>query len=269
MEPEDNNTGEELPPAGHPAWQEIVGVLPEELQSLITPKLKEWDDKIQGKFSEVHEQYDPYKPLIDNSISIDQVEQALYVAHMLENDPATLIQNAIEHFNLEQFQLVDPEENNNDGEESYEMTDGELSLEALRKNPQFKEFFERQDQIAAYVESQQASAADQQASQQVSEYLESLHGTVGEFDDLYVTALMAQGFDGEKAAKQFQETVSQAAAKLNPQPAVPPVVAPIVIGSSGTTGSGIPNEPVSLGAMKNSEVTDLVTQYLQNAQSNS
>lgn len=254
---------------GHPAWQEILEVIPDEFHGLITPKLQAWDQGVQQKLQDVRSQYDPYKPLVDNSVPVEQIEQALYLATMLERSPAEIIEKAIEHYNLEQFrpQAVSQNEDNDDDYGDDDEDDvTSMDLDDLKKNPAFKEFFDKQAEIEEWYRQQQEANQRTEAEQYMENYLNELHEKHGDFDDMVVTALLANGFDGDEAVQQFQNSVNQAAQALA-QNQAPAQQVPVVMGGSGTTGSGLPQENVNMGAMKSGDINDIVVQFLQNSQS--
>lgn len=276
--PSDNNPEQQVPTGndadnngnpdpnqnpGHPAWKEILDVLPDSLHGIITPKLQDWDRGVQQRFQEIHQQYNPYKKLVENQVPAEYVEQALYLANQLETNPAELVQKAIEHFNLEQFK-AQANNSDDDYDEDYDMQD----LDDLRNDPRLKPFFDKQDELAQYIEQQQQAQQEQQSNQEMQNYLAYLHENYGNFDDIYVTALVANGVDGEVAVKQFQNTVNQAAQALAGNQQTQQNPPPVVMGAGGSTGSGVPDQPVNFGGMERKGVNDLVEQYLQRASEN-
>lgn len=262
--PEDGNDdgqAQEDTPKGHPAWDEILTDLPDEIQTMLRPKLAEWDRGVQEKFQQIHQQYDPYKPLVENNIPLDQVQQALFLAHQLDTNPADLVQKAIDHFNLEQFkqqtQQVVPDP---DGEDDF----SDSPYGELENDPRFKAFLEKQQELESRFQEREQQEQEAEAEAALEQYLTELKEQHGEFDENYVVTLLANGVDGEAAVKQFQTSVSQAAAALV-QNQNPPKQQAVIAGGGGTSGSGIPDAPVSFGKMTGGEVSDLVAQYINQA----
>jgi hypothetical protein len=256
--PEETDDGQA--PKGHPAWDEILTDLPDEIQEILKPKLAKWDSGVQEKFQQIHEQYDPYKPLIENNINANQVEQALFLAHQLDSDPTAFIQKAIDHFNLEQFRQQAAAEVPDDEDDDFLE---ESPYGDLEKDPRFKAFLEKQQELEAKFQEREQSEYEAEAEQALDTYLKELRDNHGEFDNDYVVTLIANGMDGEQAVKQFQDKVNQAAAALVPPAAVKPQA--IIAGGGGTSGSGIPDQPVSFGKMKSGAVSDIVAQYINQA----
>ena len=253
---------------GHPAWQEVLDVLnelPDELKELyipqVTEKLKEFDQSVQNKFSV----YNPYKPLVDNEVPMEFIQQAVYLAQQLEQNPEEVVARAIESFNLEKFkpQQVQPNPSETDPDEELDMSD----LQGLENHPLFKELKAKAEELDQWKQEQESYTEEEDAAEMLAEYLSGLHDEHGEFNDFFVTALMANGIDAEEAIETYQSTVKTEAEKFaealgqGQQQSTPPVV----LGNSGTAGSGIPSEPVSMGKMSKGEVSDLAAKFIEEA----
>jgi hypothetical protein len=252
---------------GHPAWQEILSVVPEELHPLLTPKLQEWDQGVQAKLQDLNK-YQTYQPLVDNNVPLDAVEQALYLAHQFENNPEEVVARAIEAFNLEQFKQGQQTNGSNSEEDEGMELDEENPLAGLENHPAYKQLLEKANQIEQFQLQQQEAISEEQAASELREYLDELHEEHGEFNDLFVTALLANGVEADEAVNMFQETVKTEAEKLaearGQTTKVPP---PVVMGGAGTTGSGSPDQTVRMGDLSKSAIADIAAQFIQNAQS--
>lgn len=69
-----------------PNWQKVLDVLPAEFHKQVIPTFKEWD----GNFAKVQSEYAPYKPLLENNIPYEQVENSIKLAQSLAADPHAL-----------------------------------------------------------------------------------------------------------------------------------------------------------------------------------
>lgn len=251
---------------GHPAWQpilEALNELPDDFRAIVEPKITEqlqsWDQTVQGKLQDTSSKYEPYKPLIEHNVPMDKVEQALWIAHNLENNPQEVIEQAIKAYNLEyvpksQVQQVTPSEIDNNEEEDFD-------LQGLENHPLIKQMQEQFQQMQQREQQYQEQEQQQTAQQQLESYLKELHDEHGAFNDLYVTALMANGADPVEAIEEYQNSVKAAAQEMlgQQQNSEQP---PIVMGEEGTSGSGLPADQTDLGAMKSSDVEDLVIQMI-------
>ena len=258
-------SNENEPPQGqHPAWSEYLEGIPEDLQPLVTQAFSKWDQHHQAKLQGVQQEFDPYKPLLENNVPMETIQQSLWLAQQLEENPGGIVEQAIQAFGLDyvpKSQIPTPNDEN-DGE-NFDMTD----LEGLENHPAFKALKEKADEADRILRAQQEAQQETEATTQLEQYLEQLHGNEeitanGDFDDLYVTALMAQGVEAEDAIKQYQNTVNSAAQALagQHQQQTPP---PVVMGGDGNSGSGVPSEVPNMGNLSRGGLNDVVLQYLE------
>lgn len=249
----------------NPAWDDLLSQLPEEYHVLAKPVLEKWDKTFQDQLVK----YEPYKPLLENNVDIDYIDQAIYLAQQLQSNPQEVLDRAIEAFNLPYTKgdgtiVPNPEPEEFDGVD-------------ITTHPQYKELF---NQVSTMQEQwnqrQQKEEQDQQLTQ-TQQYIENLHksddGTRVEFDDMYVAALISAGVDGKKAVEQYQTTINEAAAKYAQAQLQKPEGQQqqqsqqfTVLGGDTGGGSGIPNQPVDFAAMKRNDVNEVVMQMLRNSQ---
>lgn len=257
---------------GHPAWAELLEVVPQEFHPLITPKLQEWDNGVKQRLEEVNGRYSPYKELLDQNIDPEFITGAVGLATQLQSEPDQIVSQLIEAFGLD-FVPKGETVSTNSGEPQ-EDPFAELGIDIT----QHPAFVAQQQALQQFQE--RFNAMDQQTEQEkqaeeVKKYLDSLETTHGSFDRLYVTALLTQGVNGEAAVKQYQDTVNQAVAnaleKNNLSPAFQQQQqssVPVVMGTDGGAGSGLAAEPFNFGEAKNSDVNRLVVEMLKSQQSN-
>lgn len=79
----DSDNGE---PKVNPAWQKVLDTLPQEFHKQVIPEFQSWDNN----FAEVQSKYAPYKPLLENNIPYEQVENSIKLAQSLAADPHAL-----------------------------------------------------------------------------------------------------------------------------------------------------------------------------------
>jgi hypothetical protein len=259
---------------GHPAWSEILDVIPESLHPLIQPKLEDWDKRQQAKLQEVHGSYEPYKRFVESKVDPQVIEQSLYLANHLQNNPKDFVQRAIANYELTDFVPASQVQQSQDNE-----LDDEWDGDDITKHPAFKQVLDQLGQVQSTLQQSQQQQQEQTAQQQLEEYLDSLESEHGEFDRLYVASMLANNVDGVQAVKQYQDMVNSAALKLtgmtpeqlaqqqsqqqNQQaPLTSTPDAPVIMGASGNAGSGMPGQPVSMGQLSAGETQDLVLQML-------
>lgn len=72
---------------GNPAWNEYLENIPAGMHSLVTPAFQAWDRKVQERFQEIGQQWEPFKKFRDQNIDPEYLERAHSVAQQLQNDP--------------------------------------------------------------------------------------------------------------------------------------------------------------------------------------
>lgn len=249
---------------GHPAHKEILDVLPESLHHLVQPTLEKWDKGVQEQFQKIHSQYDPYKELIENKIAAEDVKNALWLASEIETNPESIVEQAIEAFGLDYVKKVIEEEiefQETEDDDLYEQPTFDVT-----KSPEFIAMKKQLEEVSKGFREEQQTKAQQAAQEKFDAELEQLKTDHGDYDKVFVTALMSQGIDGAEAVKRYHETVNQAAARIagtsgNQQQNETPVV----LGGSGSTGSGLPTNPVPMGDMPTKDINQLVADLVKTA----
>jgi hypothetical protein len=138
------------PPQGHPAWQEILNGVPEDLHPLLRNKLEAWDRGVEAKLQGVRQEYEAYQPLVENEVPFEAVEQALWLAQQLEQNPDAVVQQAIDAFGLDfvaKAAAAANEEDDND------MPFGD-DFEGLEDHPAFKEMQQKAEEAHQAVQAQ-------------------------------------------------------------------------------------------------------------------
>lgn len=263
---QDNNNQDNN--GGHPAWKEILDVLPSEFHSLVRPTLENWDKGVQNKLQEVHSKYEPYKEFVENEVDPGLIDQSLALVHQMNSDPESTIAQAIEAFGLDYVKKAAEEviqQQNN--QQQLNLGDGEeyedLNNIKIEEHPFVKQLQQTVEQLQSKFTEREETEKQTEAQKAFNAQLDKLKEEHGDYDRTYVTALMSQGMDGETAVKQYHDTINQAAANLagvqNQQKETPPVV----MGADGSTGSGIPDQSVKFGDMPVKDVSNLVVQMLE------
>jgi hypothetical protein len=233
---------------GHPAWEDILSVLPEEYQQAITPKLKEWDAGVTRRFQEIHSQYKPLKdfePVVAQGLDPDSFSQAIGLYQALNKNPQEVYDALGEAYGFS-------------GQES----EPDYDVEEYRLPKSVQEQLAKQERALEYMaeqmQAQQQSAQEQQQTSELDAYLVGLHSSYGEFDEDYVLTKMANGEDGEVAVRKFQEITGHHV----PKPSAP---TPKILGSSGVGSGGIPTDSPEVTKLSDKDTRSLVEQALRAA----
>lgn len=81
----------------HPAWNEMLGVIPQEYHEKVIPHLKQWDGNVQ----QVHQKYSPYAKIAGNT-SPERLQQVMSVAQALEQNPRGFYDVLRQHLGIEE-----------------------------------------------------------------------------------------------------------------------------------------------------------------------
>jgi hypothetical protein len=243
--------------AGHPAWQEILSAIPEELHSAVIPTLQKWDAGVSRSFQKIHDDYAPYKQFEDYDPS--DISEALGVYRSLVTDPASTWEAIGRVYELSPQQSQAMSEQDND----YLDNLPDSVKEKLSK-------IDMHDQVLEYVSQQmldrQASDEEAQEDAALDEILYDLREAYGDYDEDYVVGLIASGVDPEDAVGRFQQFTSQYAPQKQQQSYEYSNSAPRVMSSGG----GIPNTgSVDVNKLSNQDTQDLIASILRISQENS
>lgn len=252
---------------GHPAWQEILEVLPPEFHTLIKPTLLKWDQGVQEKIKTVHEQYAPYKEFADNNIDGETLKNGYNLLSNFQQNPGQVVQQAIEAFDLEYVSAEDHTAAVAQAEAAAGNNEDLDDYESLEDDPRLAKIMETVETLTAKLNEKDESERTKAEQKALDKTLEDLEETKGSFDKVYVMALMANGVPGEKAVEQYHNTINQAVeGKLKENnitlSSSQQDEAPIVMNGGGDAGSGLPVEPVDMGDLKEKDVNDLVVEML-------
>lgn len=249
---------------GHPAWQELLDKLPEDLHSVVRPQLEDWDKRQQDKLQEVHKQYDPLKPFVEHDPQ--ELQNALALLEQFQQNPTAVIEQAIEFFELNdkfvpagQQQSVKPD----DDPEGNPDPLSEMGIDLLN-HPALKTLAENYEKLNTKLTAREQQEQQQEQNTALENMLSGLETEHGKFDRLYVTALMSNGVDAETAVKTYFDTINSAVAAATQQTKTE--TPPVVLGGDGTTGSGIPQNPTKMGDLTPTQVNDVVAQIIQRSQ---
>lgn len=265
---------------GNPAWKPILDVLPESLHGIVTPVLQEWDKGVQQRFQEIRSEYselEPYKKFVEANIDPGYAEQAIILADQLQREPAKIVTQINEAWNLG---FIPKDEAEKLGQSSHEDGDnGDLFDDGtdIFKDPRVKAMKEALDNLQTEYMTDKQREEQEEALSEFEDYLDTLEQTYTDpereggplpFNRMFVTALISQGVDGETAVKQYHEVLAQNTS-FEPTPneqggsSNPP---PVVMGGEGSVGSGSPDGSVDIGSLSRKDLNATVEQLLAKAQ---
>jgi hypothetical protein len=244
----------------HPAWNDVLGVIPQELHTQVIPHFQKWDSNTQ----KVHQRSAPYKEFIDNNVSPDDIRQAMAVARALNDNPERVY--GLLH---EQFGNATP---NQGGQglpgQSQEEAD---PYEGFDLPPAVREKLERIDQLQNGFDTMaEIMLSQRQRNQQEEEdaELDALYQDLEQKDPIfaalnkdgaaepYINSMLHAGYQPEQALEAFKAFVDSVGQYQNrPKPPVP----------LGAGGSLIPQNGVDPRRMDPRQTKDFVAETLKAA----
>ena len=262
-----NALGGVAPPAApaegeNPAWASALEKFPEGLRGVARETFSEWDRNTQAKFNQIHEQYKPFKPFLDQGLDPEWMQQAVTVAQQLETDPEGFTRTIAQHLGLtfaEAQQAI--EDATGAGTDTGE-TDPRL-VELQQSQAALIEMFQQQEQARQFE--QLSVQAEQSLTSELAQ-LEATHGKMTDVvrNEVLQRALMMNAATGQPASlEDAYASLEQFVSQIRSVPR-PGAMAPRVIPS----GSSVPAPPAgkSLGSMSSAEAkqyaADIAARYM-------
>lgn len=132
----------------NPAWNDVLNFIPEDKRGEVLPKLKSWDDN----FAKVQSEFSPYKPLLENKVSMDEIQRAFAFANLVNTNPRGLYDQLAERFGFGQGQQ---QVTNKDEEDEDEEENNKPPVFDLTKSPEFQQMQQKLQQFEQAAMQQQ------------------------------------------------------------------------------------------------------------------
>lgn len=235
----------------NPAWNDVLGIIPSELHSQVTPHLRNWDQNFQNKVQTVQSEFEPFKEFKEAGISPDQIRMGMGLMQALEQNPKQVYDLLAQQFNF-------GSDNSGQGGSDAPVEDPYENLpDAVKEKLQNFEAVQKQlDTLTQWAVSQQTMTAEQQEDAALENLMTGLKQKHGDFDEHYVLSKMQAGQDPEDAIKDYNSFVERITTEAQ-RPR-----APKILGS----GSIVPGEQaLDPKKMDPKQTKDLVVQYLMNS----
>lgn len=237
----------------NPAWNDLLGIVPEMLHSQVTPHLEKWDKNYQEGINKVHSQYEPYKPYLDNNIPPEQINYALQLVNAIDQNPADVIAALQEYAGIEAQQQQE-------GEPGQQGQVGDSEVPEWLNHPEFKGMKQMVETMAQLMVQQNYSQQEAAEDQALNEELDSLHEQYGDYDEEWVLTRAANNpaVPLEDHVKAYQEFVSQIRTESRRPPG------PKVMGAGGLA----PDNQVDMKSLDDKGRRAMVAQILAGAAQN-
>lgn len=257
-----NVTSEQQSGSGdNPAWKPLLDALPTSLHGTVRPHLMDWDRNVQNLVQKVQSPYQPYKSLIDQGISVEEITQARNLMQMIATQPRQFYDRMTEHYRDEWGlgQMGDQGQEEDEWEDGDE--DNPLAAQLREAHEQIASMQSNQETMAQYLAGQHQSQLDKEASDRVEQEFGQTREKYGEISPKQVSIIAAiaiqNGISVPEAADIYFDGQPQAQPK-------PPAVRVMP-----TTGGVPATPPVNPAKLSGQDRRALITNILaQNANNN-
>lgn len=200
--------------------------------------VRPWDQQVNARFREIHQQYEPYKKL---GVPYEDLQAAVTIAQLLDNDPEYVWRTLGQEFGYggqtQQTSTPSPTPavaagNGGNGAGNGDPYSGQLPEPFVAEFGQMRELVTAlaQEMLKSRQQTQQ-----QQQDQQLEEHLTALKKKYGDFDEDFVISHMWRGKSGDDAVQAYKQLVQNA---LNSQASRSRPVPP-VLGGGGAVPAGV------------------------------
>jgi len=240
----------------NPAWNNLLGVIPQQFHSQVTPHLQQWDKNYSAGIQKVHSEYAGYKPFKDAEVLPEQINNALLIMDALEEDPQKFAETMIQHYGLQfvpgqgqngvpQQEGAEPEYNGNPPFE-------------LGNDPRFQRYSQMTENMAQMLVQQQQQMMEAEEDARLESDLAAARETHGDFDEDFVLQQMYfHGLDVNKAVEAWKQYNQNIITNYRS----PGSKAPIISGGGG----GVPSQVTSVRGLSGPDRRKLVADILQRA----
>lgn len=248
--------GADSGPNINPAWNELLGAVPQGLHNLMIPHLQKWDQGVQQRFAQVHSQYEPYKRFLDQKLDPGILDQSYQVYQALERDPQRFIEAVMEHYGLEVEQGLDDEVEDVEDE-------GELPFD-LNSDPNFDRVRSMTEMMAQALIQERQQKEEQEINAQIDSDLQTIKEKFPYLpEDMILQVLYsAAGMnDGPADMEQVTGMLEKYTEQIISQHRNPSAGAPVILGAGG----GTPSTATPVSGLKPQDRRSLIVQQLRAA----
>lgn len=253
-------------PDGDKPYQEYLDQFPEALRPQVEPIFDKWDADVNKRFEGIHEEYEPYKPIIDAGIQPDYLSAGVDLLNQVNNDPSkvfTALANHLQQQGIDISQLVQgfggtstpPNNNPSSVEDEYpDLPD------SFKQKIQNLERLSETNARAVIKMEEERQRFDQERQQQegMTDLLNTLDRVAPEdkYNRQFLLSYIAAGQTPEQAVQSYNQWFQTQGFSTSSVP-TPPRVAP----GSG----GVPSSQIDVARLGSQDTKSMVTEYLRRA----
>jgi len=169
------NTQTESEGSVNPAWQKVLDVLPQEFHKQVLPEFTQWDKN----FAEVQSKYAPYKPLLENNVSMEDIQSSIQLAQFISSDPQAVYEELGRRYGFGQEQGQPQVDDSKQAEQEQEY----LDLNEQEQNPQLQQLQQTVMGLQQMLQERDLQTQDQQvrenAQREINTEWQSIEQAVG------------------------------------------------------------------------------------------
>lgn len=241
--PDDNS-----PQGGNPAWESLLGEIPEDLHEKITPHLQEWDRGVQQRFAS----YEPYKEFLDGGVDAENLRMGLGLLQAIEQDPKSVYEALGQQF---QLQKKEPEQPAGIPPELEGLPPAAIKR-IQEMEEKYNNLFQGHEAIAQKLVNDDRAAEEAREDQILDRKMSELREKYGEYDEGYVLAKMHAGMKPEDAVESWNQLVDGIVANRRPP-------APKILGNGSVAMPG--DKKIDVTKLGPKDTKNLVAQMLEDA----
>lgn len=250
------NQGTQQESSINPNWNEALEILPDEfLRNKLTPVFKKWDDNNNSRFEKVQQEYskfDPYKPLVENNVPMEEIQLAWQLRNEISQNPQTVFERLAQHLGFDVAGLLNGEQSQGLGEVNPEGTvDPQIAELKRMQEAQTAYLAQQYQREQEFIAQQQQQQWEEKTYNETKAELDKLAETYGPFDRnrvvqeaLWVSERTGKPVDleaGVKSLRDYEDQIRKSSANAS---------APNVFSGNG----GIPSGQVDTSKMTDDEV---------------
>ena len=149
----------------NPSWDELLNDLPDDfLKNKVRPHLEKFDRNNNSRFEKVQQQFAPYKPLLDNGVPFQDIQQAFQLRHELANNTRGMFERLGTALGIDGQRLQKLFEAEQEQQESQGLRNGIPEGEEEPLDPRIEQMKRQQEAMTAYLAQQWEQANQQQAA---------------------------------------------------------------------------------------------------------
>lgn len=249
--------GEEL--KINPAWNPLLEKIPDKnLQNMIMPTLREWDQNYQQGIQKVHSQYAPYKPFYDAQIAPEDLNNAMMVYQALQENPEQTIQALFEWAGLEGAPGEQGPDDPDEDDPEYDVGEGDEPYDIMQ-HPEIQRYGQMTELMAQKLIEENNERIKAEDDIKLDQELEAARKKHGDFDEEIVLPILHanQDLSVDEAVQKYVEWQQRTITNYRS----PGSRAPILSGGGG----GVPSQQTPIKGMSGQDRRRLIQETLARA----